>query len=119
MFQTHPGSSIAHYNERRAVPRYTFAAVAELSDTATVTGIKGKIAEISRKGCYVDSLTPPLVGTLLTLRISCDQGTFATKGKVIYAREQNGMGVAFVDAPPDQLKILDSWLSNLPANAAI
>ena len=43
--------------------------------------------------------------------ISRDQGTFATKGNVIYTHERIGMGVAFRDPARHQLRILDSWLA--------
>jgi hypothetical protein len=51
---------------------------------------------------------PP--GTLFNVKIVRDQGTFVTKGKVIYVHERIGMGVAFVDPTKDQLEIVDSWL---------
>jgi hypothetical protein len=76
--------------------------------------LSGRIMEISRSGCYVDILNALPVGTLLTLQISCDQGTLKLKGKILYIHEGIGMGVVFVDPPDDQLKILDSWLAVLP-----
>ena len=39
-----------------------------------------------------------------------------TKGKIIYAHERMGMGVAFLGPLPDQLQILDSWLAELPTS---
>ena len=105
-------SVAAPYSTPRTVPRYTFVAVAELTDTASQTCVVGKIAELSRKGCFVDTVNPLPLGTLLKLVVSRDQGTFATNGKVIYVRESIGMGVAFVDPSPEKLKILDVWLSN-------
>ena len=75
---------------QRTVPRYTCVAVTEIVESTSQTCIEGKIREISRKGCYVDSLNPFPVGTLLNLLISRNQGSFATKGKVIYVHE--GLG---------------------------
>jgi hypothetical protein len=74
----------------------------------------GRINEISRKGCYVDTLNPFPVGTVLNIVISRDQGSFATKGNVIYAHQGIGMGVAFLDPTDEQFKILDSWLAERP-----
>jgi hypothetical protein len=34
-------------------------------------------------------------------------------------QEQMGMGIAFVDPPQDQLKILDSWLAGLPSSSSV
>jgi PilZ domain-containing protein len=105
------GSSTT-YATQRTVPRYTFVAVAEVTDTASQKCVVGKLAELSRKGCFVDTLSPLPLGTVLKLVISRDQGTFATNGKVIYVRDGLGMGVAFVDPSAEKLKVLDSWLAS-------
>jgi len=47
------------------------------------------------------------------------QGTFVTKGKIIYVQERIGMGLEFLDTPKDQLQILDSWLAELPPAACL
>jgi hypothetical protein len=103
--------------ERRKVPRYTFVATAELTDSASGIKLSGRVTEISRKGCYVDILNPLPEGTLLDVRISREQGTFVTKGKTIYIQEQIGMGVLFLDTPMEELQILDSWIAELPPAA--
>jgi len=75
--------------------------------------MSGRISEISRKGCYLDILNTLPVDTALQLRITRDQGSFATMARIIYVQEGIGMGLAFVDPPQDQLQILDSWLAEL------
>jgi PilZ domain len=107
-----PSGSSTSYATRRTVPRYTFVAVAEVTDTASQTCSVGKIAELSRKGCFVDTVNPLPLGTPLKLVISRDQGTFATNGKVIYVREARGMGVAFIDPSAEKMKVLDAWLAS-------
>jgi hypothetical protein len=101
------------------VPRYTFIATTELTDSASAMRLSGRITEISRQGCYVDTLNALPVATLLNVRISRDQGTFVTKGKIIYVDERIGMGVVFLDPPKDQLEILDAWLLELPSTTAL
>ena len=112
--QASPSGVSTPYSTQRTVPRYTFVAVAELTDTASQTCVVGKIAELSRKGCFVDTPNPLPLGTVLKLVVSRDQGTFATNGKVIYVREGIGMGVAFVDPSAEKLKVLDAWLADCP-----
>jgi len=104
--------------QRRAVPRYEFVATSELRDPVSAIRMSGRVTEISRNGCYVDILNALPVGTLLDLRISCDQGTFSTKGSIIYVHPGIGMGVAFLNPPEDQLKVLDSWLAALSSPRA-
>lgn len=98
----------------RMEPRYTFAATTEIEDSSNSMKLSGRVSEISRKGCYVDSLNTLPLGTMLNLQILRDRGTFATKGKVIYVHERFGMGIAFVEPAEGQLKILDEWLTGLP-----
>ena len=98
--------------------RYAFVAVAEITETVTEMGIQGRVAEISRQGCYVDALNSFPVGSWLNMRIFCDRGSFATKGRVLYVQARIGMGIAFLDTAADELKILDSWLSELSARTA-
>ncbi len=106
-----PGETGTSYAEQRKIPRYTFIATIELTDDASAARLSGRVTEISRNGCYVDIMNTLPVGTLLKVRIVRDSGTFATTGKAIYVHERIGMGVVFVDPPPDQLKILDVWLA--------
>jgi hypothetical protein len=103
------------YNQQRKIPRYTFIATTELTDEASAASLAGRITEISRAGCYVDILNTLPVGTQLKVQIVRDSGTFMARGKIIYVHEQMGMGVAFVDPPSDQLKVLDLWLAELSA----
>jgi hypothetical protein len=101
-------------SERRKAPRHNFVATAQLMDATNSTRLSGRVIEISRSGCYVDSLNAFPVGTQLMVRISCDRGALAVKGKILYIHQGIGMGVVFVDPPQDQLEILDSWLAELP-----
>lgn len=108
-----PDNSGPPYREKREVPRFGFFAEVVLTEPATDTRISGRISEISRKGCFVDLLNPLPVGTPIELKITRDQGVFVSKGRIIYVQPGMGMGVAFVDVPADQIKILDAWLQEL------
>jgi hypothetical protein len=77
--------------------------------------ISGRISEVSLKGCYVDVLNTLPTQTVIEVRISRDQGTFISPGKIIYTQEGMGMGIAFLNTPADQLKVLASWLTELNA----
>jgi hypothetical protein len=101
----------ASYSSQRTVPRYTFVAVTEIIESTSQACILAKTSKISCKGCYVDTLNPLPVGTFLNMVISRGEGSFATKGKVIYVHEGVGMGVVFLDPTGDQLNILRSWLA--------
>ena len=108
-----PGATTSA-KERRSLPRFFFVATAQIADPDSTVRVTTRISEISRNGCYVDSINSMPVGTLLNIRIERDQGTFVTNGKIIYVHERIGMGVLFLDPAPDQLQLLDLWLSELP-----
>ena len=110
-----PTQTDQSYSEKRTVPRYCFIAHVEVIEPASDTHIAGRVSEISRKGCYIDILITLPPGTLVQLKVQRDVGTFSTKGKIIYAQESMGMGVAFLDVADDQLKTLDAWLAELAA----
>jgi PilZ domain len=105
--------SAAQFREHREVPRFTLIASIEVREPESDMRIKGRISEISRKGCYVDVLNTLPEGTLLDVHISRDQGTFQTKGKIVYVQPGMGMGVTFVETAPEQLQTLDTWLAEM------
>jgi PilZ domain len=98
------------YREQRAVPRYCFIAHVDVLEPASDTRISARVSEISRKGCYIDVLVTLPTGTIIQLKMLRDQGSFTTKGRIIYVQEGMGMGVAFVDTSEEQLSILDAWI---------
>jgi hypothetical protein len=106
-----PSSSNPPSRERRSVARYMLIASVEIIEPTSDVHISGRVSEISRKGCYIDLLSPLPAGTLINLRITRDRGSFVTPGKIIYAQEGIGMGVVYMNSPADQMKILDSWLA--------
>ena len=106
-------SSSTSYENRRAVPRYTLIATADIVDPASGIRLSGRISEISLKGCYVDLLNTLPKGTAVKVRVTRDIGTFESPAKIAYAQDGMGMGLAFNDTPADQLKILESWLAEL------
>lgn len=105
--------------ERRKAPRYGLMAIAELTsegaDSEHGKLVSGKITQISRSGCYVDSPKTLPVGTSLKVIIFREERTFVTKANVIHVQEQMGMGIAFLEAAKDQMEILNSWLAELPS----
>lgn len=97
--------------ERWIFPRYTFFAVVELTETVGAMCLQGRIREISRNGCYVNTPNTVAVGTFLKALISRDEETFVTNGKVIYVHDGIGMGIAFDGSTERQLETLNSWIA--------
>src|ERR1700732_279162 len=112
---SNPAGGSGPFANKREVPLFTLIATVVLREPDSDTKISGRISELSRKGCYVDTLITLPEGTELEVRISRDSGVFESKGKIVYLQEGMGMGVAFVEVGPGQLTVLDSWLAELSA----
>ncbi len=72
-----------------------------------------RISELSARGCYLDTLNPLSIGTLIDLRVSHQNQTWDARGKVIYSHAGFGMGVLFVDLSTSQREVLAGWLGEL------
>lgn len=95
----------------RSVRRCSFVASAEITDVNSDTRLSARISELAVGGCYVDAMNPFPEGTTVRVRIVRDQGSFETKGKVVYCHPACGMGLAFTTIAPDQRAILEEWLA--------
>jgi PilZ domain-containing protein len=97
--------------DRRAAPRYPIILVAEVTEIPSGTILDARTSDMSRTGCYIDTLNPIPAGTPIRLKLSGESEIFETAGKVVYVSAGLGMGVAFVGPPAaNQLAILDRWL---------
>ena len=114
-----PNSSAASGTERRKALRYGLLAIAELADPEDARLVSGRVTQISRNGCYVETPKTFPVGTFLKVIISRDQRTFVARANIIHVQEQMGMGLAFLDPMEDQLRILNSWLTELPSSSTL
>jgi hypothetical protein len=105
------------YTVKRMNPRFQFSAEAEIT-LRDGTWLPAQLAEISARGCYVDTLEPLPVGTEIELSISDGMNTCELPGKVIYEHTGGGlgvigMGVLFGSMGFEQHSAIDSWLLEL------
>lgn len=97
--------------ERRAAPRYPIILNAEVSDRDSGAKLSARTADISRTGCYIDTLNPLPAGSKIHVLLQNENETFETYARVIYISPGLGMGVAFTSQAPGQLAILEKWLN--------
>ena len=117
-FLTTPPDAGARYAERRCVPRYPFVCPAEVLEPVSRTSLEGRTVEISTKGCYIEVLNPLPKNSVIRVRIARDQNAFETWGRVAYAQEGLGMGIAFLQTEPDQERIIADWVAELSGAGA-
>jgi hypothetical protein len=104
------------FAERRAHPRYVLVAPADIVEPIANIRVSGRTAEISLGGCYVDVEDPLPKGAVIELSIQRDISVLKTWGCVVYAHEQVGMGIQFLDTAPDQRALLHQWINELSAS---
>src|SRR5580704_18297139 len=99
--------------EKRSCPRFPFSPAVEALDLQADTRIMGRLSDISRNGCYVDTINPFAKNATVTLTITKDRHSFKTLSKVVYSKDGMGMGLSFTTAEPEQLRVLGLWLGEL------
>ncbi len=101
----------AEDRERRNALRYPFIAPAELVDVGNGTQISARTSDLSLQGCYVDTLNPFPLGTVLRVRILKADHIFETKARVSSRHPGSGMGLLFGELTPQQCALLVRWLA--------
>jgi PilZ domain len=99
--------------EGRAFPRYPFSTTAEAIDIRGNIRITGRTTDIAQQGCYIDTISPFAPKSTVALKITRDNQSFETKATVVYSLAGMGMGLVFTTSEFDQLRVLNTWLSEL------
>src|SRR5260370_37483571 len=107
----------ASYTVKRAKPRVSFCADAEVT-LRDGTGVRGQLAELSSRGCYIDALEPIPIRTKLRLRICDGMSTCELHCTVIYMQSGGGfgifgMGVLFEEMGAEQHSAIGACLRKL------
>jgi hypothetical protein len=100
--------------ERRSAERKPFIAetrVIELNNSATK--IFARSCDLTIHGCYVDTLNPLPVGTLVRVILKKENAILDVKGSVVYRTHGLGMGIAFFDLTSESHALLQKWLSRV------
>src|ERR1700723_392678 len=99
--------------EKRRSPRYPFSTGGEALDLQADVRVTGRLSDISRNGCYKDTISPFAVNAAISLTVTKEGRTFKTKAKVVYSLNGMGMGMMFTTTEPDQVRVLEAWLNEL------
>jgi len=96
--------------ERRRTPRYTFAGAIEMRHGTSADKIVAKVRELSLNGCYVETVSPYPIGTVLGVKVFTATEFFEAQSTVIYVDEKEGMGLMFRETKPYFIAVLRKWL---------
>ena len=104
--------------ERRRDLRFPFTASVDAVEPQSKAKISGRTSDISSGGCYVDTISPFPVETVIKIRLTKENVTFEADAKVVLSQIGMGMGVAFISALPQQIRIFQKWLNELKGKSA-
>jgi PilZ domain len=98
--------------ERRLAVRQPFTSAAIVISAHAQMRLQARCADLSLNGCYLDSMNPYPVGTLVQLRLNKEEKTFAAVAGVRSSHPGMGMGLAFQELPPEQMLLIADWLND-------
>jgi PilZ domain len=99
--------------ERRGARRYPFKASAYVVDAESNARVISRASDLNLGGCRVDAVTCLPVGSAVWLRLTQAGQSFTTKAKVVAARDEIGMNLAFASTEPEQLWVVKKWVDEL------
>jgi hypothetical protein len=105
-----PGDVKMAAAERREARRYAFICPAELIDLAGSTRISARTADLSLRGCYIDTLNPLPLGTRVRLQLTKNDQRVEFRAEVTSYHMGSGMGLIFEGLTPAQTDTVVSWL---------
>jgi PilZ domain len=97
--------------DRRNHPRYKFIAAGEVVAAESGARIATRVRDLSQQGCYVDTDNALPLGTATDVRITKGAQLFEARARVVYSRASQGMGLMFTAIEPEQVWILETWLT--------
>jgi hypothetical protein len=97
--------------ERRSAPRHAMVLAADVIELPRGAKLSARTSDISRTGCYIDTLNPIPQGSEVRLRITHGTETFVSLGRVAYVSYGLGMGITFINVEDDQRTRLERWFS--------
>ena len=107
------GGTERRQSERRRHLRFPFTASVEAIEIQSRVKLSGRISDLGLGGCYVDTINPFALGTVIKIRLTKEKVTFEADAKVVFSQVGMGMGVAFISAVPQQVRIFQKWLNEL------
>jgi hypothetical protein len=97
----------------RRAPRLPLVVDVELTNLKSGIQIKERTRDLSLFGCGVGATSLHFsAGTEVTLKLAYGGTEIVAFGRVIYARPDIGMGVAFTFIGTDDQKLLEAWLAD-------
>ena len=96
---------------RRSAERVSLILVAEVTEVDSGAHLSARTSDLSRTGCYIDTLNPTPTGTVVRIKLTHDGEELDLLARIVYTSPRLGMGVRFDESiTPAQIAVLDRWL---------
>jgi len=99
--------------DNRGDVRYPVSANAVVIDARSDTRVRGRAADISLSGCYLDAVSLFPIGASVGLRLTSEAHSFECEARVTYSLPGMGMGLVFTKTSPNQATELRHWIAEL------
>lgn len=97
---------------RRSADRVPLILVAEVTEVDSGARLSARTSDVSRTGCYIDTLNPNPSGTVVRVKLTREGEELELLARIVYVSPRLGMGVRFDESiTPPQLAILDRWIA--------
>ncbi len=106
-------SSTATARERRRWPRYSLTAASQVTELSSMARVEGRCTDLSAGGCYVDTLNPFPVGSMVQVAVTQGERRFTAQACVAFSQLGMGMGLAFMEMASAERENLHAWLDEL------
>ncbi|PYU08642.1 MAG: hypothetical protein DMG34_01360 [Acidobacteria bacterium] len=98
--------------DKRNDVRVPLIAVAEVTEVASGTRLTARTSDLSRTGCYIDTLNPTPAKTVVLIHLKHAGEELQLHARIVYASPGLGMGARFDEnLSPAQLAVLDRWVA--------
>ena len=98
--------------DRREAPRYVLILAAEVVEIASGATLNARSSDVSRTGCYIDTLNPVPLGSQVKVQLRSGDAAFEAAARVAYVCPGLGMGLHWgFNVAPERMALLDRWLA--------
>lgn len=98
--------------DRRDAQRLPLILAVEVTEVDSGARLSARTSDVSRTGCYVDTLNPTPTGTVVRVQFNHNGEQLDLLARIVYVSPRLGMGVRFDESiSPEQIAILDRWLA--------
>jgi PilZ domain len=110
MSDTRGAFSSGQPKERRHYQRLKTGVPVEILQEGSESAIRGATSDISPGGCYIESIFPFPVGTVLDLKLALGEDDLLVQATVVTCDPQVGNGISFERMLPEDREQLTKYL---------